>query len=461
MSAAAALQVGWSMAEINAHEFVVAEGPPAAPAQAEGDPPPQLPGIGKLTPAQRLGLRLDKVDAGLAALGAALTAAGQEVPSSADVRAQFNAPQADAAAARNAIWALHVKLLSTLSAADASLGKAYGLGRALQETCGGPADREGLQERFKHYRLENLRGWLNDLASALPAHSAKAVLGSLTRWEAWTANALTASEEDLDAALSTLRRILPRQAEMWRAALCGEKDTKDSLTPDDYADAASAVAQQGGRLARSILSRYVVAIIGLLAVVGLIIAFVVKNPTSQVVTGLAAVAAALGITWKGVGSVAEKLLVALGRPLWGAEIDAAVGQALTYLPTEPITEPPNDLLVRTPQYLRAVVAAGKTQGGDPSEAQVLGTLQQKPGPGAKRLGISDYITARSHLWQKPSVTELRYWLTWATSVGYLTRVGDGYRLTGEGSRLAQLPPRVRGAVRAALTASRPSTDGDG
>ena len=92
--------------------------------------------------------------------------------------------------------------------------------------CGGPADREGLQERFKHYQLENLRGWLNDLASALPAHSAKAVLGSLTRWEAWTANALTAPEEDLYAALPTLRRILPRQAEMWRDALCGERIRK-------------------------------------------------------------------------------------------------------------------------------------------------------------------------------------------------------------------------------------------
>ena len=449
------------MAELNAHDFVVAGPPPVAPAQAAGEPPPQLPGISKLNPAQRLAMRLDKVDAGLAVLGAALTAAGQEIPSPADVRAQFNAQQADLAAARNAIWALHVNLLSTLSAADASLGKAYGLGRALQETCGAPADRAALEERFKHYRLDNLRSWLNDLASALPAHTAKAVLGSLTRWEAWTANALTIPDEQLDAALPPLRRILPRQGEMWRAALYGEKDPRDSLTPDDYADAASAVARRGGRLARSILSRYALAVVLLLAVVGVIIAFVVKNPTSQVVTGIGAAAAALGITWKGVGSVAEKLLLAIGRPLWGSEIDVAVSQALTYLPAEPIAEPPGDVLLRTPQYLRAVVAAAKAEEGDASEAQILKTLQRAPGLSGKRLGMSDYVTARSRLWRQPPDTELRYWLTWATRAGYLTKVGDGYQLTGEGSRLAELPPRARGAVRAALTAARPSTDGHG
>ena len=163
---AAALQLGWTMAELNADEFVISGGPAEAPPLVDGRPPPQLPGISKLTPAQRLGARLDKVDAGLATLVAPLAASSQTVPSSAEIRAQFDAQRLDLAAARNATWALHINLLSTLSAADASLGRAYGLGRALQDTCARPRDRAGLQDSFGHYRLENLRSWLNDLASA-------------------------------------------------------------------------------------------------------------------------------------------------------------------------------------------------------------------------------------------------------------------------------------------------------
>lgn len=52
-------------------------------------------------------------------------------------------------------------------------------------------------------------------------------------------------------------------------------------------------------------------------------------------------AAALGITWKGVGSVGEQLALALGKPLWGAGLDAAVGEEGTALPAHPVREPAN------------------------------------------------------------------------------------------------------------------------
>lgn len=116
------------------------------------------------------------------------------------------------------------------------------------------------------------------------------------------------------------------------------------------------------------------------------------------------------------------------------------------------------VLLRTPQYLRAVAAASEANGTDPTEAQVLAALRRAPGAGKGRLGFIDYITARDRFWREPSVQDLGYWLTWAVSAGYLSKTGDTYRPTGEGSRLAKLPARAEGAVRAALTAGRQSAD---
>jgi hypothetical protein len=160
--------------------------------------------------------------------------------------------------------------------------------------------------------------------------------------------------------------------------------------------------------------------------------------------------------------VTEKLLVAVGRPLWGAEIDGAVSDELTYLPTEPVAEPRTDLLLRTPQYLRAVLAAAKTPGQAVSEAQIRETLRRMPGLGRTRLGVTDYFTARTaNFWKAPPDTDLNYWLTWAAAARFLTKDAGGYQMAGDGSRLAGLPARAKGAVRAALTAGRPSTPEDG
>lgn len=452
-----ALGLGWTMADMYDHDFVVQ--PPANPAApAAADQPPRLPGLSGLSLAQRLEMRLDKIDAALTTLGPTFTAADQTVPTTQAVRAQFTAAQLDAPAAKAAIQTLHFQIISRLTAADAALGKAYGLGRALADTCQPAADNAALQERFNHWRLDNLRAWLNDLASTLPDHAAKGVLSSLTRWEAWVANAARASAEDFENASASIKAVARRQGEMWRSVLCGEKDPRDSLVPADYADAAKAVTRRGFQLGRSALRGYAWIVALLLAAVVLVVLFVVQNPTSRVVTSVAAAAAALGITWKGVGSVAEKLLRAVGKPLWGAGLDAAVGDAITFLPTTPVAEPSPDLLLRTPQYLRACASAAELQ-WPITQPRLMAALKQWPVPGHDRPSWSDFKQRSARPFRAPSEAEVSYWLAWAAVAGYLKSIDPpgSYELRPEGQRLAAVPAGANGTVRAAITAARPDT----
>ncbi len=445
---ATALNLGWTMAELYDHNWRPKVGPPP--------PAGDLPGIGAFSASQQTEMRLDAIDACLAALHDTLTEVSQNsLPSTSDVRTLYQDPNSQAEPARVSINKLHFDIARTLAASDPNLGKAYGLGRALSDTVRSPADQGDLGERFKHFRLETLRHWLNDLASELPAHAAKGVLLSLSRWEGWAANVAIVSGNDWAAASETVRRTLRKQGELWRAVLCGEKNPRDALTADAYADAANDAARRGLAIAARVLARFGVAIALAVAVVVVLAIFVVTNPTSQLVTGIGAVAAALGITWKGVGSISEQLALALGKPLWGAELDTAVAEGLTVLPVRPAREPVPDVLLRTPQYLRAcAIAAAAGPLSPDSLSRVVG---RRPLPGAHRsLSLGDFLSTRAfgRGWRGPDRAEIHYWFAWAEAADLLKRGGDGTpSLTPAGETVARIPPRQRGTIRAALTAS--------
>lgn len=444
---ATALNLGWTMAQLYDHDWHPETNPPA--------PADDLPGIGAFSASQQTEMHLDAIDACIAALHDVLTAAGQDpLPTTANVRTLYLDRASQAAQAEVSINQLHFDIARTLAASNPNLGKSYGLGRALSDTMRAPKDQADLGVRFKHFRLETLRRWLNDLASDLPAHAAKGVLLSLSRWESWAANAAVASGEDWDAAETNVRRMLRKQGELWRAALCGEKDPCDALTADDYADAANDVARRGLTIAARVLARYGVAIAVIVAVVMALAVFVVTNPASQLVTGIGAVAAALGITWKGIGSVSEQLVLALGKPLWGSELDTAVGDGLTALPISPVHEPASDVLLQTPQYLRAcAIAAAAGPLLPDSVSRVVG---RPPLPGARRsLGLSDFLTTRAsgRSWRGRNREKIYYWFAWAEAAELIGRDADGnLSLTPAGTTVARIPPRKRGTVRAALTA---------
>jgi hypothetical protein len=55
---------------------------------------------------------------------------------------------------------------------------------------------------------------------------------------------------------------------------------------------------------------------------------------AAIVAGAGTILASLGLTWRGVGRALGGLASKLERPLWGAELDIAVTQAITLLERE-------------------------------------------------------------------------------------------------------------------------------
>jgi hypothetical protein len=136
---------------------------------------------------------------------------------------------------------MHIDLSVHLTAADYRLGKAYGLGRALADTCAAARGNDDERRRALVHHLEQHRAlvivaWLDDLKTALPAHAGQGVADSLQLWERW---ATGAGLRALDpAAVNDITRTLHRCGQRWRAILSGEKNAKDLLQLGDYVAAA-------------------------------------------------------------------------------------------------------------------------------------------------------------------------------------------------------------------------------
>ncbi len=144
----AAFALGWQVAGLYRPERRTVRTP------ADGD---DLPSVATLDVTDIRVLGVDQVAAGLARLGPAIGAAGLEPPDLATKREQLLSATVDAR--RQAIvWDLHVELLSLLTAADFRLGKAYGIGQELAESCRPPEPPgEWLRERFAKERVDAAR----------------------------------------------------------------------------------------------------------------------------------------------------------------------------------------------------------------------------------------------------------------------------------------------------------------
>jgi hypothetical protein len=439
-----AFALGWQMADLYRGAFKSRQ--PWPP------PPERLPGIGRLPTDQRLGLGIDQLTVALDRLTHATSQGGLKPLTTERLRELYEDAATDPADGHGALYRLHVETLQTLSATDFRLGKAYSLGRALADSIQMPDTPSGFAESFGRFRLDILRAWLNDLASALPPHSAGAVLQSLTRWEAWAPNFAAARPTNSLAAgeRRELAVILRRQGELWRAVLSGEKNAVDMLSSDDYRRAAGTLFSDARRsLVRASLP-FVVVAVAVTAVVVAAVLWLVSNGTTRAVATIAAAAGALGITWKGASAVLQSAAKTLEQPLWGAAVNAAIAEAVTYLP--PADAFKDRLLKHTPLCLRVV--DGLAADDLPTLIATMRGRRRAHG----KLKPSDALTL---LWWNvrrcaPSDEDVRYWLTWAAAAGYLTARDGSYALTEEGTRVAHIARRDQDAARAALSAARPS-----
>jgi hypothetical protein len=323
-------------------------------------------------------LGLDQVDFVLGQVTAKVgTPLGVPLNLTADARAKLDATaqEGEGTASRReeyraAVSKLHVNLLITLTAADSSYGKAYGLGRALADTTCPHQTPDQLTKSFECHRIGQLYVWLDELASLLPDHAARAVAQSLDWWQQAVIAAATGSKLSTNSApvsyqanqptrrrqltaaftshrdrakpsqtdpppMESLAAAVARQGALWRGVLDGDKLCTDLLTPQDYLRAGDRLARRYGDLVGRALRTMPWIFLLLLSVLAAVVLVLVLIPGSAVVrtaTAIAAIAGTFSGIWKITRTRVAPIAAQLETPLWGYELNAAVAEAITVPP---------------------------------------------------------------------------------------------------------------------------------
>jgi hypothetical protein len=361
--AVAAFSLGWQIAVLHYQPK------PRQKTSAGDDAAADLPDLSDLTP-------WEEAQNGLAQLGTLLAVViptappGIDPDSVTEKGSQAALEGSDAASWKKALLELHLSVVRALSAGDVGTFRAYDLGRALRQTCAVPPKQTGqddqvwqakIQGNFGRYRVATIQDRLADLAGRLPDHAAGGVSASLAAWAEWINNGPGA----IGDRCSQARFRLTRQGQLWRAVLAGEKDATKMLDAQNYLTAGVRLTAKLARLTRRFLFHFWWQTLLLLAATGgVVYATFWTTSTQSVVGSLGALAAALGVTRKGIVANGEKVIADLLPDLWEAELDLAAGEAITKLPPPALTTgvarlrrlyPPAR---RTTIRVRAALAAG-------------------------------------------------------------------------------------------------------
>jgi hypothetical protein len=371
--ASACFRLGWRVEELFS-QFEVPERPPRAYDLAH------LPGLSKLTSYDWQRLGLDQVDFVVGQVTArAGTPAAVPLNLTTDARRKLEATieEGDGAAARReeyraALSRLHVNLLITLTAAGSSYGKAYGLGRALADTTCPHQTPDQLAKSFESHRIGQLYVWLDELASLLPDHAARAVAQSLDWWQRAVTGAIAGSKlssSSLPASyltnsagqrsrwtraaaalmpprqrartsqvdppsLGSLAAAVARQGAVWRGILGGDKLCTDLLTPQDYLRAGDRLARRYADLVGRALRTmpWLLLLLLLLVAVVLVLVFIPGSAVARTATAVVTIAGTFSGIWKVIRTRVAPIAAQLERPLWGAELNTAAAEAVTVPP---------------------------------------------------------------------------------------------------------------------------------
>lgn len=316
---ASAVTLGWYLAALS-HPGTTT----ATAAAARGD----LMTLTALTDRAVAAFCLDQVKVACGKLRGLVEQATLEMPGIEELERCVDA--AEDGARRDAADVLDARALAVLSAADARLGKAYGVGRALMVLTTPPAEGAALAESLTEQRIAPVLAAVDDLVSALPPHAGHSVARSIVEWQRSVADRSTVVPDGPEGWWQ-----LARQGELWRALLSGEKSGLDMLEIPDYLDAADRLAQRMRGMAAQVLKRFgwlVALVVGLFAL-GVVLVLV-SGKSAAVVAGAGTILASLGLTWRSAGQSLGALAGKLERPLWGAELDVAITQAITLLARE-------------------------------------------------------------------------------------------------------------------------------
>jgi hypothetical protein len=315
---AAAVALGWYLAAL-AHPGQ----PRLTAAAARGD----LGAIAEITDAQVVDFCGSHAKVAFAKLKDLVTKTTLSLPTE-ELEQCLAAAETDAR--REAVANVDSKALAVLSATDVRLGKAYFVGRALMNLTTRPTPEATLKSHLTGPRVAPVVAAIDDLSSALAAHAGHSVRASVLEWRASIEARSEVAPENTETWLQ-----LARQGELWRALLSGEKSGPDMLEVADYLDAAERLSRRMRALAWTVLKRFWLLVVVIAALFGGGVLLIARTRTdAAVVAGAGTVLASLGLSWRGLGRSLGGLAGKLERPLWGAEIDTAITQAITLLRRE-------------------------------------------------------------------------------------------------------------------------------
>jgi hypothetical protein len=334
--------LGWQMTELRNHKAATA----GTDVNAEGE----LPGL------TRLKRRCANAIVLLAALNAGIVRLRDSVPpesretletARAQVATAFgqicsdSAGDAERKSFAEAVETLHEAIVGGLLSADYRLAKAYSLGTKLAWISQAPAAgwnaggqlEGGVETTLGPGRLAQTRKHLTDLGTVLPEHASRAVQLSAGAWAEWDR---TQTERLLSAQAA---QDLARQGEIWRSLLSHEKDGTDMLATKDYERAGQLMFEQTKAMVSRFIADHVIAVCTLVVVVVLaVVGLVVASATSQVIAALGVLLASAGVTWKAATTTLGDVAQRLGTPMWGAQLDRAIAEAITALPDPGVEE---------------------------------------------------------------------------------------------------------------------------
>ncbi len=335
---AIALDLGWELAGLYSAPHVPSKKPAGRESEPNvGDAPPRfLPTLSELSPAERTRLSLGRIRVALFRLTHVFVAAVVDVSTVDAAMAAFD--RSDLAQLKAELVNLHDELLLRLHVVDPNLGKSYDLGRALVYTCQRPSSWAEVRDEFQRFRLATLSGWLADLSTYLPDHACRAVAISLSIWQEAIPDPDQRSHAgqlalDLGGdAEARLLRQLRRQGGLWRTVLTAAKDPRQMLGASDYVAAVGRLAKRALRLLFSWRTYFLVPVVLLAG--GVAIYLILSSggqEINKIVGAIATGAGALGITASGARMTVGRWALTVEEPMWAAEIDVAIGGAITTL----------------------------------------------------------------------------------------------------------------------------------
>jgi hypothetical protein len=318
---AVAIGLGWYLAALSHPGDVV-----QSAAAARGD----LAGLAALEEGQVLDYCESQVEVAFVRLEALVKKAGLKLPSLDKLKECLKD-----ATRREEAGHVENRVSAVLGAVDFKLGKAYGVGRALLNLTSRPAPGATLASHLTEARVAPVVAAIDDLSSVLAPHAGHSVRDSIHEWRI----SVTAQSTVVPEAQATWHQ-LARQGELWRALLAGEKSGLDMLEIDDYVDAADRLSRRMRAVFWRVVKRFpvVIAIVLLLFAIGIAVVIAFRDSAAAIVAGAGTILASLGLTWRGAGGALGGLAGKLEQPLWGAELDVAIKEAITLLEREDVNK---------------------------------------------------------------------------------------------------------------------------